>query len=159
MVPQKVKLRFTMKVKVKVTQSFLTLCDPMDYTVHGILQARILEWVAFPFSRGSSQPRAKSRSPAMQVESLPAEPQGKPKNTRLGSLSLLQQIFPTQKSNWGVPHCRWIVYQLNYEGSYNGEKTVSLISDVREIGQLHVSYKNEIRTLPSTIHKDKLKMD
>ena len=44
-------------VKVKVTQSCLTLCDPMDYTVHGILQARILEWVAFPFSRGSSQPR------------------------------------------------------------------------------------------------------
>ena len=45
------------RVKVKVTQSCLTLCNPMDYTVHGILQARILEWVAFPFSRGSSQPR------------------------------------------------------------------------------------------------------
>ena len=44
-------------LKVKVAQSCLTLCDPMDYTVHGILQARILEWVAFPFSRGSSQPR------------------------------------------------------------------------------------------------------
>ena len=43
-----------LKVKVKVAQSCLTLCDPMDYTVHGILQARILEWVAFPFSRGSS---------------------------------------------------------------------------------------------------------
>ena len=43
--------------EVKVTQSCLTLCDPMDYTAHGILQARILEWVAFPFSRGSSQPR------------------------------------------------------------------------------------------------------
>ena len=43
--------------KVKVTQLCLTLCDPMDYTVHGILQARILEWVAFPFSRESSQPR------------------------------------------------------------------------------------------------------
>ena len=42
---------------VKVTQSCLTLCDPMDYTVHGILQARILEWVAFPFSRRSSQLR------------------------------------------------------------------------------------------------------
>ena len=41
---------------VKVAQMCLTLCDPMDYTVHGILQARILEWVAFPFSRGSSQP-------------------------------------------------------------------------------------------------------
>ena len=45
------------KVKVKVTQSCLTLCDPMDYKVPGILQPRILEWVAFPFSRGSSQPR------------------------------------------------------------------------------------------------------
>ena len=44
-------------VKVKVVQSCLTLCDPMGYTVHGILQAKILEWVAIPFSRGSSQPR------------------------------------------------------------------------------------------------------
>ena len=43
--------------KVKVTQSCLTLCDPVNYAVHGILQARILEWVAFPFSSGSSQPR------------------------------------------------------------------------------------------------------
>ena len=42
------------KVKVRVAQSPLTLCDPMDYTVYGILQARILEWVAFPFSRGSA---------------------------------------------------------------------------------------------------------
>ena len=49
------------KVKVKVTQSCLTLCDPVDYTVHGILQARILEWVAFPFSRGSSQPRDRTQ--------------------------------------------------------------------------------------------------
>ena len=45
------------KVKVKVTQPSPTLCDPMDYTAHGILQARVLEWVAFPFSRGSSQSR------------------------------------------------------------------------------------------------------
>ena len=41
---------------MKVAQSRPTLCNPMDYTVHGILQDRILEWVAFPFSRGSSQP-------------------------------------------------------------------------------------------------------
>ena len=45
------------KHEVKVAQLCLTLCDLMDYAVHGILQARILEWVAFPFSRGSSQPR------------------------------------------------------------------------------------------------------
>ena len=44
-------------MKVKVAHLCLTLCNPMDYTVHEILQARILEWVAFPFSRGSSQPR------------------------------------------------------------------------------------------------------
>ena len=43
--------------KVEVIQSCPTLCDPMDYTVHGILQARILKWVAFPFPRGSSQPK------------------------------------------------------------------------------------------------------
>ena len=47
--------------EVKVTQSFLTLCDPVDYTVHGILQARILEWVAYPFSIGYSQPRNRAR--------------------------------------------------------------------------------------------------
>ena len=51
------------KVKVKVTQSCLTLCYPLVYTVHGILQARILEWVAFPFSRGSSQPRDQAQVP------------------------------------------------------------------------------------------------
>ena len=44
-------------VKVKLAQLRLTLCNPMAYTVHGILQARILAWVAFPFSRGSSQLR------------------------------------------------------------------------------------------------------
>ena len=65
-------------VKVKVTQSCPTLCNPMDYTVHGILQARILEW---------------------------------------GSLSLLQGTFPTQGSNPGLPHCRWILYQLSHKGS------------------------------------------
>ena len=42
---------------VKVPQLCLTLCNPTDYTVHGILQAMILEWVAIPFSKGSSQPR------------------------------------------------------------------------------------------------------
>ena len=72
------------KLKVKVAQTF---CDPMDYTVHGILQARILEWIAFPFSRGSANPRIEPRSPTLQADSLPAEPQGKPKKTGVGSLA------------------------------------------------------------------------
>ena len=50
-----------MDAKVKVAQLCLTLCELMDYTVHGILQGSILEWVAFPFSRGSSQPRDRTQ--------------------------------------------------------------------------------------------------
>ena len=48
-------------MKVKVTLSCLILCDPVDYTVPGILQARTLEWVAFPFSRGCPQPRDRTQ--------------------------------------------------------------------------------------------------
>ena len=53
---------------LKVVQLCLTLCDPMGYTVHGILQARILEWVAFPFSRGSSQPRDQMQASRLSGE-------------------------------------------------------------------------------------------
>ena len=104
-------------VKVKATQLCPTLCDPMDYTVHGILQARILEWVALPCSRGSSHPGIEPRSPALQTGSLPAELPGKPKNAGVGSLSLLQRIFLTQELNQGLLHCRQILYQLSYQGS------------------------------------------
>ena len=62
-------------------------------------------------------PGIKPGSPALQVDSLPAEPQEKPKNTGVGSLSLLQWIFWTQDSNLGLLHCRWILYQLSYQGS------------------------------------------
>ena len=103
---------------VKVTQSCPALCDPMDYTVHELLQARILEWVAIPFSRGSFQPRDQTpRSPALQSDSLPAEPQGKPKNTGVGSHFLLQGIFLTQGLNPGLLHCRQILHCLRHQGS------------------------------------------
>ena len=77
--------------KVKVTQSCLTLCNPINYTVHGILQARILEWVALPFSRGSSEPRDRIQVSHITVDSLPAEPQWKPKNTGMSHLSFFQR--------------------------------------------------------------------
>ena len=64
-------------MKVKVAQSCLTLCNPVDYTVQGILRPEY--W--------------------------------------MGSLSLLQGIFPAQGSNPGLPHCRWILYQLSHQGS------------------------------------------
>ena len=100
-----------MRSEVKVAQSCLTLCDSMNYTVHEILQIIILDWVALPFSRGSPNPGIKPRSPALQVDSLPAESGGKSKNTGVGRLCLLQQIFLTQESNWGLLHCRQILYQ------------------------------------------------
>ena len=116
-----------------------------------------MQWAAFPFSRGSFQPKdwtqvshiaggfftswtiweapkywsgqpipspgdlsnpgIEPRSPTLQVDSLPAEPYGKPKNTGVGSLSLLQGIFPTQELNQGLLHCRQILYQLSYQGT------------------------------------------
>ena len=79
----------------------------------GILQARRLEWVAMPSSRGSSQPR----SPELQADALLSKPPGKPKNTRVGGLSLLQGNFPTRELNRGLLHCTWILYQLSYPGS------------------------------------------
>ena len=57
--------------EVKATQSCPTRCDPMDYIVQGILQARILEWVAFPFPGYLPNPRIKPRTLALQADSLP----------------------------------------------------------------------------------------
>ena len=74
-------------MKVKFTQQCLTLCHPMDYTVHGILQAR----------------------------------------TGVGSLSLLQGIFPTQGLNPGLPHCRWILYQVSYQGNRHEDYLFTII--------------------------------
>ena len=76
------------------------------YTVHEILQVRI------PSPGDLPNPGIEPRSPTLRADSLLAEPQGKPKNTGVGSLSLLQWIFPTQEWNWGILHCRWILYQL-----------------------------------------------
>ena len=125
---------------MSVTQSCLTLCHPMDCSpsgssFHGILQAGILEWVAISFSRGSSRPREHCRqilyhpsqvseNESRSVVSNSLQPHGlynpwnsPGQNTGMGGLSLLQGIFPTQESNWGLLHCRQILYQLSYQGS------------------------------------------
>ena len=74
-----------------------------------------------------------------RLDSLPAEPPGKPKNTGVGSLSLLQRIFLRQESNQGLLHCRQIVYQLSYEGSpnqgsYHWKGWEDTIPNVRTLG-------------------------
>jgi len=70
-------------------------------------------------------------SPTLQADSLSSEPPGKPINTGVGSLSLLQGIFLTQESNRGLLHCRWILYQLSYQGGpimYKEEQILSAVS-------------------------------
>ena len=70
----------------------------------------------------------KPRSPTLQVDTLPAEQPGKPKNTGMGSLSLFQPLFLTQESNQGLLLCRQILYQLSYQGSpLNDNKIVSVL--------------------------------
>ena len=91
--------------------------DPLSM---GLLQARILEWVAMPSYRVSFQPRDQTQSPTLQADSLPSEPPGKPKNARVGSLSLLQGIFLTQELNWGLLHYRLILYHLSYQENHTG---------------------------------------
>ena len=70
------------------SESCSILCNPMDYTVHRILQARILEWVAFPSPGDLPNPETEPRSPALQADSLLAEPQGKPTALRSARLTV-----------------------------------------------------------------------
>ena len=103
-------------------------CGPPGSSVHGILQARILEWVAMPSFRGSSQPGIESRSLALQADSLPSETPRKPKDPGVGSLSLLWGIFPAQELKRGLLHFRQILYQLSYQGSpLTAESTIRQI--------------------------------
>ena len=90
-----------------VAQSCSTLCEPMDSPSMGILQARILEWVAMPSSRGSSRPRNRALVSRIASRFLKSEPPGKPKNTEVGSLSLQRgQWHPTPVLLPGEPHGR-----------------------------------------------------
>ena len=95
----------------------LTLCDLTDYTVHGILQSRILFQVAFPFSRGSSKPRDRAQVSHIAGRFFATWATREAQEYWSGSLSLLQRIFPTQELNWGLLQCRQILYQLSYQGS------------------------------------------
>ena len=76
-------------------------------------------WSEQPFRSPGDLPKPgiKPGSPALQVDSLPAEPQGKPKNTGVSSRFLLQWIFSTQGLNPGFLHDRWILYPLSHQGS------------------------------------------
>ena len=118
-----------MKVKSEseVAQLCPTLSNPMDCSlpgssIPGIFQARILEWVAIRELQRSGCGKWKSKSKSLSRVWLFVSPWTSPwsspgHNTGVGRLSVLQGIFPTEKSNPGLLHCRWIVYQLSHQGS------------------------------------------
>ena len=119
--------------------------SPPGSSVLGILQAKILQWVAVLSSRGYFWPRDRTSVSCLSVDSLPLShweaqvllwkwkslscvglfgshrlysPWNSPsQNMGVRSLSLLQGIFPTQGSNPGLPYCRWVLYQLSHKGS------------------------------------------
>ena len=76
----------------------------------------------FPSPRDLLNLRIEPRSSALQADSLTPEPPGKPKNTGVGSLSLLQQIFMTQELNQGLLHCRWLLYHLSHQESPENQR-------------------------------------
>ena len=78
---------------------------------------RILEWVAFPFSRGSSQPGDWTQVSCIAGVFFTGWATREAKDSVVGSLSVFQQIFLIQGSNRGLPQCRWILYQLSHQGS------------------------------------------
>ena len=108
---------------MKVSHLCLALCDPMDYSpphssVLGDSPGKNTRVVCHcPPPAELPNPEIEPRSLTMQADSLPSKPPGKSKNTGVGSLSLLQQIFPTQGSNRGLLHCKQILYQLSYQES------------------------------------------
>ena len=88
-------------------------------TLQSMEFSRLEYWSGYPFLSPGDLPNPwiELWSPTLRVDSLPAEPPGKPKNTWVGSLSLLQGIFLTQQLNQGFLHCRQILCQVSYQGS------------------------------------------
>ena len=106
---------------------------------------RIEYWSGLPFRSPGDLPNpgTKLRSLALQVDSLPAEPHGKPKNTGVGSLSLLQGIFLNQELNWGLLHFRQVLYQLSYQGKYRSFLLQCYLENFTEFVQLEFTNKGK----------------
>ena len=96
------------------SQSCPTLCDPMDYSVHRILQARILEWVAFPFSRGSSQPRDRTQASHITGGFFTSWALRKVQEYWSGEPIPSPVDLPDPGIKLGLLHCMWILHQLSY---------------------------------------------
>ena len=104
------------KVKVKVAQSYPTLCDPMHYTAHRILQARILEGVAFPFSSGSSW--SNPGLPQCRRIFYQLSHKGNPRILEWVAYPLSRGSSPLRNLNHVLLYCWRVIYQLSYQGTW-----------------------------------------
>ena len=120
------------KVKMKVAQCVQLLSTPRAIQSMEFSRPEYWSEQPFPSSGDLSNPGIEPRS-ALQADSLPAEPQGKPRNTGVGSLSLLQRIFPTQELNCGLLHCRHILYQLSHQGSQKGPAKIKSVTKCKMV--------------------------
>ena len=118
---------------IRLEVPYLQVCCESETESHSVMSDSLLPnglyslfsrpeyWSGQPFLSPRDLPNSgiKPRSSVLQVDSLPTELPGKPKNTGVGNISRLQWIYLTQESNWGLLHCRWILYQLSYQGEIN----------------------------------------
>ena len=155
-----------------VSQSCLTLCNPMDcslpgFSVHGDSPGKNTGEGGLPPPGDLPNPGIKPRSPALQADSLPSKPPGKPKNTGVGSLSLLQGNFPTQESTWGLLPPGQILYQLSYQGgpvitlgplrkSKIIIKVINLITSVKSLLPCKVTYRFRSDQISRSVVSDSL---
>ena len=111
----------------EVAQSCTALCDPIDCSLPGssvhVFQAGVLECVAISFSKSES---CSAVSDSLRPHGLCSPWNSPDQNTDVGSLSLLQGIFPTQGWNPGLPLCRWILYRLSHRRSPNKHSLKSI---------------------------------
>ena len=115
------------EVKVQVAQSCLTLCNPIDYTVHEILQARILEWVAFPFSMGFSQPRDWTQVSHIAGRFFTSWATREAQEYRSGWPIPSPADLPYPGTERGLPHCRrrqWHPTPVLLPGKSHGQRSL-----------------------------------
>ena len=141
------------------TEKWKSLSDVQLFETPWTVQYMEVSWLEywsgkpFPSPGDLLNPGIKSRSSSLQVDSLPAEPQVKPRNTEAGSLPLLQQIFLTQELNWGLLHCRQILYQLSYQGSLSYTERHSIEGKSRRGWQRMRRLDGIINTMDMSLRK------
>ena len=126
----------------------------MDYTVYRILQARILEWVAFPFPGDLPNLGSNPGLPHCRWILYQLSHKGNPRILEwVASLSLLQQVFLTQESNQGLLHCRQILYQLGYQSTINIHISFPFYSPQSHLSRLSQSTKLSSLCCTAVSHK------